>query len=188
MNLPDAFRYVHYPIVNSNYWSFQLVIDVSELLFPKVYTCDFIQSLNSSMTSIIIPNWTCHDINYTVFDISRFTLLESIKLAMIVSNQYQHSKSTDWINWKLSKSARIHLLWKSMKLLITCQIHSTYWIVNHWNLFKLVNSVSRIMQANLNWRTYHNYNPFKLAQLERTHTISITVHLWFEVLNWYWIL
>ena len=32
------------------------------------------------MTSIIIPNWTCHDINYTVFDISRFTLLESIEI------------------------------------------------------------------------------------------------------------
>ena len=32
------------------------------------------------MTSIIIPNWTCYDINYTVFDISRFTLLESIEI------------------------------------------------------------------------------------------------------------
>ena len=65
--------------------------------------------------------------------------------------------------------------------------HSTYWIVNHWNPFKLVNIVSVILEANLNWRIYHNYNPFKLVQLEENHTISVIVHLWFEVLNWYWI-
>ena len=28
-----------------------------------------------------------------------------LKSPMIVSDQYQHSKSKDWINWKLSKSA-----------------------------------------------------------------------------------
>ena len=66
--------------------------------------------------------------------------------------------------------------------------HSTYWIVNHWNPFKLVNIVSAIMEANLNWRIYLNYNPFKLVQLEVIHAISIFVHLWFEVLNWYWIM
>ena len=30
-----------------------------------------------------------------------------LKSPMIVSDQYQHSKSKDWINWKLSKSAKI---------------------------------------------------------------------------------
>ena len=55
-----------------------LSIDVSELLFPKVYYLNFIRSIDSSITSIIIPNWTCNDIDYTVFDFSRFTLLESI--------------------------------------------------------------------------------------------------------------
>ena len=59
---------------------FQLIIDVSELLFPEVYSCDYIQSLNSNITSIIIPNWTCNDNNYTIFDFSRFSLLESIEI------------------------------------------------------------------------------------------------------------
>ena len=36
--------------------------------------------MNSSITSIIIPNWTCNDIDYTIFDFSRFTLVESIKI------------------------------------------------------------------------------------------------------------
>ena len=53
-------------------------IDVSELLFPKVYNFDFIQSIDSSITSIIIPNWSCNDIDYTIFDFSRFALVESI--------------------------------------------------------------------------------------------------------------
>ena len=63
--------------------------------------------------------------------------------------------------------------------------HSTYWIVNHWNPFKLVSTVLVIMLANLNWRIYHNYNPFILGQLEVILGISVIVYLWFEVLNWY---
>ena len=55
-------------------------IDVSELLFPKVYYFDFIQSFDSSITSIIIPNWTCNDKDYTIFDFSRFTRVESIEI------------------------------------------------------------------------------------------------------------
>ena len=57
-----------------------LNIDVSELLFPKVYNFDFIQSIDSSITSIIIPNWTCNDIDYTIFDFSRFSIVESIEI------------------------------------------------------------------------------------------------------------
>ena len=69
-----------------------------------------------------------------------------------------------------------------MVLKTTNRNHSTYWIVNQWNPFNLANEVSVILLANLNWRIYHNYNPFKLV-----YTISLVVHLWFEVLNWYWV-
>ena len=55
-------------------------IDVSELLFPKVYYFDFIQSIDSSISSVIIPNWTCNDIDYTLFDFSRFSIVESIEI------------------------------------------------------------------------------------------------------------
>ena len=77
-------------------------IDVSELLFPKVYYFDFIRSIDSSITSIIIPNWacndkdytifdksvtsiiipnrTCNDKDYTIFDFSRFSIVESIEI------------------------------------------------------------------------------------------------------------
>ena len=115
-------------------------------------------------------------------------MLNQSKLVMIVLDQWKHSKSMDWTDWNHWKSETIHLRRKSTVGVMTNRNHSTYWIVNHWNPFKLVNIVSVILLATLNWRIYHNYNPFKLGQLEVIHTISIIVHLWFEVLNWYWIL
>ena len=36
--------------------------------------------MNSSITSIVLPDWTCNDADYTIFDFSRFTLVESIKI------------------------------------------------------------------------------------------------------------
>ena len=36
--------------------------------------------MDSSITSIIIPNWTCNDIDYTTFDFSRFNLVESFEI------------------------------------------------------------------------------------------------------------
>ena len=36
--------------------------------------------IDSSITSIIIPNWTCNDIDYTLFDFSRFSIIESIEI------------------------------------------------------------------------------------------------------------
>ena len=38
------------------------------------------QSIDSSITSIVIPNWTCNDIDYTIFDFSRFSIVESIEI------------------------------------------------------------------------------------------------------------
>ena len=37
-----------------------------------------LQAIDKSVTSIIIPNWTCNDIDYTIFDFSRFSIVESI--------------------------------------------------------------------------------------------------------------
>ena len=36
--------------------------------------------MNSSITSIVLPDWTCNDADYTIFDFSRFTRMESIKI------------------------------------------------------------------------------------------------------------
>ena len=102
-----------------------------------------------------------------------FWIRNQLKSATIVSNQWKHSKSMDWIDWKRSKSETIHLLRKRIVMEMTHQNHSTYWIVNHWNPFKLVNVVSVILLANLNWRIYHNYNPFILV------IFTIIIHLAF---------
>ena len=36
--------------------------------------------MDSSITSIIIPNWTCYEREYTIVDFSRFTRVESIEI------------------------------------------------------------------------------------------------------------
>ena len=124
----------------------------------------------------------------TQYLISRdLVLWNQSKSAMIVLDQWKHSESMDWIDWKRSKSETIHLHRKRIIFEMIHRNHFTYWIVNHWNPFKLVNIVSVILLASLNWRIYHNYNRFKLGHLEVIHTISMIVHLWFEVLKWYWI-
>ena len=98
------------------------------MFFPEpVYHIDFIQSLDSSITSIIIPNWTCNDIDYTIFDFSRFTLVESIEIGndcfgsvqtfkinglnrlktiRIGNNSFTQHKSS-WVN---DKSKSFHIL------------------------------------------------------------------------------
>ena len=60
------------------------ILDVHNALaqfFPvTTYSFEFIQSIDSSITSIIIPNWTCNDKDYTIFDFSRFSIVESIEI------------------------------------------------------------------------------------------------------------
>ena len=49
--------------------------------FPATtHSVEFIQSIDSSITSINIPNWTCNDIDYTIFDFSRFGIVKSIEI------------------------------------------------------------------------------------------------------------
>ena len=55
-------------------------LDVAEKLFPKVYSFDYIHSIDSFVTSIALPDWLCNDIDYTIFDFSRFTLIETLEI------------------------------------------------------------------------------------------------------------
>ena len=59
---------------------FHLLLDVSPSIanhFSEIiYSCDFIQSIPSTNTSIILPDWLCNEMNYTTFDFSRFADLE----------------------------------------------------------------------------------------------------------------
>ena len=60
-------------------WMFR--IDVSERLFPKICHYDFIQSLDSSVVSIVVPNWVCNDVGCcTSIDFTRFSSVESIEI------------------------------------------------------------------------------------------------------------
>ena len=56
-------------------------IDVSSILadlLPATYNCDYIESIDSNVTSIHLPDRTCNDLDYTAFNFSRFNLLEEL--------------------------------------------------------------------------------------------------------------
>ena len=93
-----------------------MILDVNESLFAN-YGIDYIESLDSNITSLILPNWSCNDVNYILFDISRFTLLESLEIGddsfgsiesflindlsklrnlKIGSNSFTQVKAVDW--------------------------------------------------------------------------------------------
>ena len=39
-----------------------------------------IESIESSVTSLIIPDWSCNDLHHAIFDFSRFSVIESIEI------------------------------------------------------------------------------------------------------------
>ena len=56
-------------------------IDISTQLRNIVpLFCYELQSVDAAITSIILPNYSCNDNNYTIFGLSRFTHLESIQI------------------------------------------------------------------------------------------------------------
>ena len=52
----------------------------TQYLPQNTYSCDYILSIPSSNTTVVIPDWTCNDLNYTTFDFSRFTNLEYLEI------------------------------------------------------------------------------------------------------------
>ena len=61
-----------------------LYLDVSpsiaNLFSETTYSCDYIESIPSSNTTIILPDWLCNEMNYTTFDFSRFADLEYLEI------------------------------------------------------------------------------------------------------------
>ena len=79
---------IHSSMFNGN--QFRVLIDLIDLIsFVDISTSLYrivplskneLQAIDSSITSIIIPIWSCNDIDYTIFDFSRFSIIESIEI------------------------------------------------------------------------------------------------------------
>ena len=81
VHLPDAFKNVINPIVNSiQFYILKYDLDVSELLYPKTHNLSSILSIDTSITSINIPDWTYTDIQDSILEFSQFTNVESIEI------------------------------------------------------------------------------------------------------------
>ena len=44
------------------------------------YSCDYIESIESNTTLIHLPDKTCNDLDYSIFNFSRFSLLEELEI------------------------------------------------------------------------------------------------------------
>ena len=68
-------------------WIYEWIDVHSKLanLIPVTYSCDYIESIKSKATSIHLPDWTCNDSDYTIFNFSRFTFLKKL---VIDSNSF----------------------------------------------------------------------------------------------------
>ena len=57
------------------------LLDVNPALFySEEHHLDYIENIESSVTSITLPDWTCNDTDYTTFDFSRFEQLEFLSI------------------------------------------------------------------------------------------------------------
>ena len=77
------FRNVQCRSISSIDWLTDLIwfIVISITLYRIVpLSKNELQTFDKSVTSIIIPNWTCNDIDYTIFDFSRYSIVESIEI------------------------------------------------------------------------------------------------------------
>ena len=68
--------------INSTYHILLCNLDVHPNLasLTMSYGCDYIDSIESNVTSIHLPGKTCNELNYYTFNFSRFSLLEELEI------------------------------------------------------------------------------------------------------------
>ena len=78
--------------INFEYYCHLIVfVDVNILFISSIpYVPSDIQSVDQSITSITIPNYSCNNTDYTTFNFSRFSLIESI---IICNNCFESVKT-----------------------------------------------------------------------------------------------
>ena len=78
VNLPDSFEYVRSKSITSIYLNMNEWIDVSPILADLLpFTLD---DISPNATSILIPISSVNVVDYTIFNISRFTLVEELEV------------------------------------------------------------------------------------------------------------
>ena len=57
-----------------------VILDVNDRIYCYIFTHSYIQSMNSSTTSISFPNGTCNFSKYTILDISRLSGIKTFEI------------------------------------------------------------------------------------------------------------
>ena len=54
--------------------------ELRQRLPDRIYHANFIESMESSVSSIVLPDWICNDSEFKSLDLSRFVALESVNI------------------------------------------------------------------------------------------------------------
>ena len=141
------------------------LLDVHPLLtqyFPNAtHSCDYIQSIPSTNTTIILPDWTCNDLNYTTFDFSRFTDLEYLEIG---SDSF---KSVNIFNIENFNKLRVLIIRNNT---FTC--YTNYqWITE--TMFRIKNC-ELLESIDIGRNSFANYHDgFELVNLPSLQSINI---------------
>ena len=162
-----------------------LFIDISTQLrniLPLVI--NELQSFDRVITSIVIPYWSCNDNNYTLFDFSRFTFVESIEIGddcfgsvqtfkidglnrlksiKIGNNSFTQLKEAEWYKMMLPEALEICKQSKSFHILNCKSLESIqigeYSFSDFAGEFELKNlpQLQSIQIGTIEWYSYNFY-------------------------------
>ena len=175
-----------------------LTIDVYNVIHSYFYCHNYIQSITASVTSIAIPNWACNDIDYAIFDFSRFTRVESIEIGDDCFGSVQTFK-IDGLNrlktikigsksftqkkngYGEDKSKSFHIL--NCESLESIQI-GEYSFSDFAGDFELKN-LPQLQSIQISDDCFESVQTFKIDGLNRLKTIKIGINSFTQSKNYY---
>ena len=115
VNLPNSFGWIYIKSITSITVNTHEWIDVSPILadlLHALYGCDYIESIESNVTSIDLPDRTCNDLYYNTFNLSRFNLLEELIIGdecFMYINEFEIDGLKSLKSLKIGKNSFTHL-------------------------------------------------------------------------------
>ena len=141
-------------------------VDVSTDLHPETHQADFILALDSSSTSIFIPQYTCNGHDFDMLNFSRFSLVESI---VIEGNSFG--------SVNIFKIDGLHRL-KSLKIgknsFTSLKEGNWEWkyLINLPNSFHVLNCES-LESIEIGEYSFSDYGEFELKNLPQLQSIEL---------------
>ena len=136
-----------------------------------MYNCEYVQSLDSSITTIILPRWTCNDKDYTLFDFSKFRFIESIRIGDDSFSSVQTFK-IDGLNRLKKLTIGINSFTKFKCTLLHYNYSSSFDKGDKMKSFHILNCES-LESIEIGKHSFSDFGEFELKNLNSLQSITI---------------